>query len=191
MVMLFAGTHILVLVAGRILQGLSASTVFTVGLALISDTVDREEIGQFLGFLSSSANIALLISPLLGGVVYSQAGYYPVFAMIFGLIIFDIIIRLVMIEKKCAAKWTVPAENDGHGARTDYDQAQGQDRRQNDSVTISLSAERATEERCSISSSEERWPLLKTNVSPTRSASRTSTLIRLLKSPRLLAAMCG
>ena len=45
-VMLCFGKGLPMLLAGRILQGLSASVVWTVGLALMSDTVPEEEIGQ-------------------------------------------------------------------------------------------------------------------------------------------------
>jgi MFS family permease len=49
--MLCAGSSLALLVTGRFLQGLSASVVWTVGLALISDTVSKEDMGQvyFLG----------------------------------------------------------------------------------------------------------------------------------------------
>lgn len=47
--MLCAGSSLGLLVAGRLLQGLSASVVWTVGLALLSDTIDKEKIGQAMG----------------------------------------------------------------------------------------------------------------------------------------------
>ncbi|KAI4249626.1 MAG: hypothetical protein L6R40_000415 [Gallowayella cf. fulva] len=103
--MLCFGRTIAVLVAGRLLQGISAAIVWTVGLALLVDTVGQKEIGQVMGYISISMSVSILVAPLLGGVVYDRGGYYGVYYMAFALIIVDIILRTVMIEKKVARKW--------------------------------------------------------------------------------------
>ncbi|MCJ1374020.1 hypothetical protein MMC20_005250 [Loxospora ochrophaea] len=108
--MLCLGTSIGVLVAGRLLQGLAASIVWVVGLALLVDTVGQKEIGLVMGYVSMSISIAILLGPLLGGVVYARAGYYPVYYMAFGLIALDIILRFALIEKKIAKQW-LPSES--------------------------------------------------------------------------------
>ena len=46
-----------------------------------------------------------LIAPWLAGTVYEKSGYYAVFAIILAIIAFDFILRVVMIEKRTAAKW--------------------------------------------------------------------------------------
>ena len=73
--MLCVGTSIALFVAGRALQGMSAAMVWTVGLALLADTVDKEELGKFLGYISLAMNGGTLLGPLLGGVVYDRGGY--------------------------------------------------------------------------------------------------------------------
>lgn len=103
--MLCFGNHIGVLITGRVLQGISAAIVWTVGLALLVDTVGQKEVGQVMGFVSISMSVAILVAPLLGGVVYSRSGYYGVYYMAFALIFFDIILRTAMIEKKVAHRW--------------------------------------------------------------------------------------
>ena len=50
-------------------------------------------------------SVAVLVAPLLGGVVYARAGYYSVFYMAFGLIVLDVILRVVLVEKKIAKQW--------------------------------------------------------------------------------------
>jgi len=50
-------------------------------------------------------SLGMLISPLLGGVVYDKAGYNAVFAMCYGLVGLDVILRLLLVEKKVAARW--------------------------------------------------------------------------------------
>lgn len=103
-IMLCVGTSISVLVVGRLFQGLSASAVWTVALALLADTAG-EEIGKFMGYVAMSYSMGILVAPLLGGVVYQRSGYYAVFGMTFGVISLDILLRLLLIEKKIAAKW--------------------------------------------------------------------------------------
>ena len=103
--MLCLGHNIALLVAGRLLQGISAAIVWTVGLALLVDTVGQKEIGQLMGYISISMSVAILVAPLLGGVAYDRAGYFGVYYMAFALIIVDIILRTIMIEKKVARKW--------------------------------------------------------------------------------------
>lgn len=55
-----------------------------------------------------SMNLAVLVGPLLGGIVYTEAGYINTFWMAFGLLVLDIVLRLVLIEKKVAAQWADP-----------------------------------------------------------------------------------
>lgn len=104
-VMLCLARNVGLLVAGRLLQGLSASIVWTVGQALLVDTVGQKEVGETLGYVSLSMSLGILVAPLLGGVVYERAGYYPVFYMAFGLLAVDVVLRLVLVEKKIAIQW--------------------------------------------------------------------------------------
>lgn len=112
-VMLCVGNSIAVLATGRVLQGISAAVSWVVGMALVVDTVGPEESGQAMGYVGLSMSLAMLVAPLLGGVVFASAGYYAVFAMAFGLMALDIFLRLVLIEKKVAVKW-LPAVTDGN-----------------------------------------------------------------------------
>ena len=103
--MLCLGSTIAILVAGRLLQGASSAVIGTIGLALLADTVGHEGIGQAVGWVSLSMSLAILVAPLMGGVVYARAGYYAVYYMAFGLIVIDILLRLLLIEKKTATQW--------------------------------------------------------------------------------------
>lgn len=99
--MLNVGGNIAVFIVGRTLQGISAAVVWTVGLALLSDTVGSERIGQQMGkrcmfrmvkllniagYVSIAMSLGILIAPLLGGVVFARAGYNAVFALQYALI---------------------------------------------------------------------------------------------------------
>lgn len=65
-----------------------------------------EGIGQAMGYVTLSINLGVLAAPLLGGVIYQHIGYLAVFAICLGLIAVDIALRLVMIERKIASKWS-------------------------------------------------------------------------------------
>lgn len=68
-----------------------------------------------MGYVGIAYSVAVLAAPLLGGVVYSRAGYYAVYGMSFAVIGIDVLFRLVLIERKEAARWTqssdVPLES--------------------------------------------------------------------------------
>jgi len=59
-----------------------------------------------MGFVFSGMELGVLVSPVLAGIVYQRAGYLAVFAMIFGVIGLDVVLRFFMIDKKEAyARW--------------------------------------------------------------------------------------
>lgn len=60
----------------------------------------------------SGMNLGTLIGPFLAGIIYARLGYYAVFAVVLGVIAFDFSLRLLMIEKKTAAKWLFEGENE-------------------------------------------------------------------------------
>ncbi|KAI1466105.1 MFS general substrate transporter [Daldinia caldariorum] len=98
------GNSIGLLVVGRILQGLSAAIVWSVGCALLVDTM-KSNVGVAMGYVSVAMSVGLLIAPVIGGSVYAAAGYYAVYYIAFGVVVLDVLLRLVMIEKKVARQW--------------------------------------------------------------------------------------
>lgn len=103
--LLCVGTTVGFWIAGRIFQGVSAAVVWTVGLALVVDTIEKENLGQYLGYLGLALTLGTMIGPLVGGVIYESGGYYAVFGTAFALVGVDIILRLLVIETRHAAEW--------------------------------------------------------------------------------------
>lgn len=99
-VLLQLGHTIAVLTLGRILQGISAAVVWVAGLALLVDTVPKEELGQAMGMVFLAMSLGVLAGPVFGGFVFEKAGYDAVFAMAYAFIALDILLRLLMVEKK-------------------------------------------------------------------------------------------
>lgn len=172
------------LMAGRVLQGLSAALTWTVGLALVTDSVDTRKVGQAMGWVGMSTSIGLLIAPLLGGVVYRKGGYYAVFAMCFGIIAVDIVLRLLIIEVKVAKKWlddeprsTVQGGQTVEAAtltpeRNSTKQNEGSEKKEDDIEAGTIVSDRQTP----------------TTTSP---GSSLASMLRLFRNIRLLAAFWG
>lgn len=98
--LLCVGTNIALLICGRLLQGASAAIVWAVGCALLVDSVEKERLGQHLGYLGTGMAMGTLIGPLLGGVIYNRCGYYAVFGFAFAMVGLDIVLRVAVIERK-------------------------------------------------------------------------------------------
>lgn len=107
-VMLSLGVNVYVLVVSRLFQGFSAAIVYTGGLALLMDTVGLDEIGKWMSFVLSFANAGILVSPSLGGLIYGKLGSNAVFAAMGVVVALDIILRVVMVERKGGSRSTSP-----------------------------------------------------------------------------------
>lgn len=107
--LLCLGKTIALLVVGRLLQGLSAAVVWSSGLALLADTMGKD-IGYAMGYIGIAMSIAFLVAPVIGGAVYGAAGYYAVYYVAFWVIFCDVVLRLVLIEKKVARRWITDDE---------------------------------------------------------------------------------
>lgn len=78
---------------------------WVVGLALLADTVPQDQLAQATGWISLGMSLGILVAPLLGGVVFDHAGYGAVYGMAYALIGVDVVLRLLLVEKKVAARW--------------------------------------------------------------------------------------
>src|SRR5436190_9069456 len=88
-----------------------------VGLALIVDTVPEDRVGQTMAYASSAMSIGLILGPVLGGIIYARCGYYAAFGLAFGFIGLDLILRIILVEKKISRRYVSapsapPAAND-------------------------------------------------------------------------------
>ncbi|KAI1464889.1 MFS general substrate transporter [Daldinia caldariorum] len=121
-IMLALGKSIAVLVVARVLQGISAAVVWTIGLAMVLDTVGPQNLGKVVGSIFSFVSVGALMGPVIGGVLYEKTGYSGVFGVAAGVLGLDFLMRLLVVEKKIAAKYNVGLgpdpqieEHDAHG----------------------------------------------------------------------------
>jgi MFS family permease len=184
-----AGESVWILLASRILQGFSASIVWTVGLALTVDTVGKGELATWMGTALSSSSIGLVISPLLGGIVYSKTGLWGVLGMMIGLIGLNIILITLLIEKRTAKQYIIidTSTSTPHERRASTASYQTFGRHD-----IHIHHERPSQSRpCSdsaskpfVGSADPAAPLATTK-------SHVPPMLTLLRSPRILAGAYG
>ena len=113
--MLAKATYLLVI--ARCLQGISAGVVYTTVLALLVETVERDEIGSWMGFALSGVNLGVLVAPTLAGVIYEKIGYYAVFGICLGIIAIDLTAAVLLIDKRRARKWSPNGQQGGDGSK--------------------------------------------------------------------------
>lgn len=103
-ILLFLGQTLPLLILARILQGFAAGVVWTVGLALVQETVGTAQLGMVIGGIFGFISTGELISPALGGILYDKAGMKAVFGLAFALLCVDFVMRLLVIEQKVASR---------------------------------------------------------------------------------------
>jgi DHA1 family multidrug resistance protein-like MFS transporter len=74
-------TDVYVLIAARVIQGISGAATWSAGLALLADTYGPEERGEKLGFALSIMSVGMLLGPVVGGLIYDNLGYVPTFVV--------------------------------------------------------------------------------------------------------------
>ncbi|KAI0532036.1 MFS transporter-like protein [Xylaria digitata] len=182
------GNSIGLFVLGRLLQGLSAAVVWSVGCALLVDTMG-DSVGVAMGYVNISMSIALLLAPVIGGVVYNNAGYLAVYYVAFGVVGLDVVLRLIMIEKKVAKQWIKEpeAESSQIGAEKTSPKNPPGNEPLRGSTDIPDTQTPATALVGEADHSDDR-----SNASEVDQEKRRSRpIIALLKSARLLAALYG
>ena len=188
-IMFALGSHPYTLAVARSLQGASAGTVFTAGLSLLVAGIDRDQLGAWIGLVFTGLTAGITFAPMLGGIIYANAGYSAVFAVALGAITVPFILGLLCVDPKRGQQ-----SKKSETAQRDYGTlSHGQPRGQVSSGT-------SPDNRMRGSDDEESFLINKPSlVRSTEPADKErSFLMRyfpsatiLLRSPRVLAALYG
>ena len=114
----------------RIIQGVSSTFVWTVGLALLCDTTPETRVGQQLGLAMAGLSAGVVLAPPIGGALYQRLGFNAPFIFSIGIVLIDLAGRLLVIERKNAIPWGVDPARVTTSPAADSDQthtAQGDD----------------------------------------------------------------
>jgi MFS family permease len=57
------------MIVARVLQGVADAAMWTVGNALVVDTVEKEQLGSAMGYVSMSMTVGTMAGPALGGIL--------------------------------------------------------------------------------------------------------------------------
>ncbi|EXL67594.1 hypothetical protein FOPG_16292 [Fusarium oxysporum f. sp. conglutinans race 2 54008] len=94
------GQSFVILLLARILQGLAAAVVWTVGLAIVQDSVGPGKMGQAIGSIFSVVTTGELMAPALGGILYDAAGMQAVFWLAATTLGIELIMLFLVLESK-------------------------------------------------------------------------------------------
>ncbi|KAI4246031.1 MAG: hypothetical protein LQ352_006475 [Teloschistes flavicans] len=198
------GRSLLLLLAARILEGLSTAVIGTIGQTLLRDTVGQKNLGRAMGFSSLALSMALLLGPVIGGVLYEYCGYFLTFVPALILLGAEIVLRAMLIEKRAGIEYVSEARrslDDGgegeEGTRVDQKESRAT---ASDMVVSSspISTAMGQEETCpsaartTVYHPSETEPLLSSEQSqPPSIHSPPNAYLVILSSPRFLVALIG
>lgn len=87
------------LLAARMLDGLTAAATWSAGLALVGDRFSESEMGLKMGYVLASSAVGGIAGPFLGGLLYEAAGYAAPFQVMAVACVFGGIAALFLREK--------------------------------------------------------------------------------------------
>jgi len=106
-IMLMEAPNYGVMAVARLLQGIGSTLIWVVGLALLCDSTPEKFIGRQLGIAMSGMAIGFLAGPPIGGALYTRFGFRGPFICGIIVSVFDLIGRLLIIERKDALRWNI------------------------------------------------------------------------------------
>lgn len=179
-VLFFVGRSVAVLFIARILQGASSAFVWIVGLALCMDTVGPDNLGKTIGTIFSFISIGELFSPILGGFLYKRTGSMGVMILALSLLVIDLFMRLVLIEKKIAARY--PADDAPDPQSADGDATSNDEEEVNEETTLLANGHKAELDEFCIPSDQPKLirniPVLYCFKNPSLIAAQIVTLMQ-------------
>ncbi|GLB07059.1 hypothetical protein AtubIFM57258_002380 [Aspergillus tubingensis] len=98
-IVLALATSTFTLFAGRLIQAIASSFIWVVGYATIADNVQPENLGKTYGVISLVVAAGTSGGPMVAGILFELGGYWVAWSSAFIILILDIILRLLMLEK--------------------------------------------------------------------------------------------
>jgi MFS family permease len=84
---------------GRLLQAVASAFIWTVGYATIADNVRQEHLGKTYGVISLVVAAGTSGGPMAAGILFEIGGYWLAWSSAFAILVVDIILRVLMIER--------------------------------------------------------------------------------------------
>ncbi|KAJ2502914.1 hypothetical protein GGH96_000650, partial [Coemansia sp. RSA 1972] len=88
------------LIVARFAQGLSSGITWAIGLGMIADVYQGEDMGWAMGIAFSGFTLGYLGGPVLGGAIYSAGGVHAIAIFVGAIAVLDLVFRLMLVEPK-------------------------------------------------------------------------------------------
>ncbi|RAH66067.1 MFS transporter [Aspergillus aculeatinus CBS 121060] len=98
-IILAMATTTFTLFAGRLVQAIASSFIWVVGYATIADNVRPEHLGKTYGVISLIVAAGTSGGPMVAGILFELGGYWVAWSSAFAILIVDIVLRFLMLEK--------------------------------------------------------------------------------------------
>ncbi|OGM42567.1 MFS multidrug transporter [Aspergillus bombycis] len=98
-VILAIATSTFTLFFGRFIQAIASAFIWTVGYATIADNVRQEHLGKTYGVISLVVAAGTSGGPMAAGILFEIGGYWLAWSSAFAIIVVDIVLRVLMIER--------------------------------------------------------------------------------------------
>ncbi|KAM5534344.1 hypothetical protein V8D89_011937 [Ganoderma adspersum] len=195
-IMLMEAPTYWVMALARIAQGISGSVIWVVGLALICDTVPEAIVGKQLGLAMMGMSLGFLVGPPIAGALDNRFGFRGPF--IFGVIVtgVEFICRLLIIERKEAARWdtSLSALVESNHASREHANAYGATDQavKNEGPAGELTAQPNSEDAAAATETAQRVPATPSGATETQPQPQVhltvmGLLLKMVKSPRAMA----
>ncbi|KAJ5296187.1 hypothetical protein N7508_011008 [Penicillium antarcticum] len=100
------------LFAGRLMQALGSACVWVISFATIADQVPADDLGKVYGFVAIAISVGTSGGPLVAGILFDLGGYWTAWSSVLVVIVFDIVFRILILEKSQPEPITVKAGTD-------------------------------------------------------------------------------
>ncbi|KAJ5751964.1 hypothetical protein N7520_008881 [Penicillium odoratum] len=88
-------------------MGVSGAVVGVLSFAIVADTASPEKRGEYMPFVSTSNTCGMISGPVIGGLLFDHFGAHGAFAFPAFMLLCDIILRIMIIEKGNQERLTV------------------------------------------------------------------------------------
>ncbi|CEM06976.1 unnamed protein product [Vitrella brassicaformis CCMP3155] len=121
---LFVGNNSLTYLCVRILQGLAAALLYPAGFTAVSRTHDETARGTAVA-IALTGDVAIIIGPLLGGLLYDWGGRHLLAASMLALTVLTLLALFSQANSARGLPSDIPSIRDGLAASTSHQAGQG------------------------------------------------------------------
>ncbi|PWY75038.1 MFS multidrug transporter [Aspergillus heteromorphus CBS 117.55] len=98
-IILALATSTFTLFAGRLVQAIASSVIWVAGYGAIAENVHPDHLATTYGVISLVVAAGTSGGPMVAGILFELGGYWAAWSSVFTILVADIIVRLLMLER--------------------------------------------------------------------------------------------